>query len=68
MYIKMTSNCYQKHKERLRKEAREKYQNLSEKAKDKGRKKVQERHQNLYYQPVIKRYQYHYPVDVVILP
>ena len=56
----MTSNCYQKHKERLRKEAREKYQ--------KGRKKVQERHQNLYYQPIIKRYQYHYPVDVVILP
>ena len=60
MYIRMTSNCYQKHKERLRKKAREKYQ--------KGRKKVQERHQNLYYQPIIKRYQYHYPVDVVILP
>ena len=27
----MRNNYYQKHKERLRKEAREKYQNLSEK-------------------------------------
>ena len=30
----MTNNYYQKHKERRRKEAREKYQNLSEEEKD----------------------------------
>ena len=34
LYIKMTSK-YQKHKERLQKEARERYQNLSEEEKDK---------------------------------
>ena len=37
---------YQKHKERLRKEAREKYQNLSEEKKGKRRKKVRDRNQN----------------------
>ena len=31
----MTNNYCQKHKERLRKEARKKYQNLSEEEKDK---------------------------------
>ena len=31
----MTTNYYQNHKERLRKEARKKYQNLSEVEKDK---------------------------------
>ena len=31
----MTNNYYQKHKERLGKEARERYQNLSDKEKDK---------------------------------
>ena len=31
----MTNNYYQKHKERLRQEARERYQNLSEEEKDK---------------------------------
>ena len=35
----MTNNYDQKHKERLRKEARERYQNLSEEEKDKRRKK-----------------------------
>ena len=39
----MTNKSYQKHKERLRKEARERYQNLSEDEKDKKRKKIQER-------------------------
>ena len=29
LYIKMTTNYYQKHKEKLRKEAQERYQNLS---------------------------------------
>ena len=33
-------NKYQKHKERLLKEARERYQNLSEEEKDKRQKKV----------------------------
>ena len=31
----MINKCYQKHKERLRREARERYQNLSEEEKDK---------------------------------
>ena len=34
----MVNKYYQKHKERLRKEARERYQNLSEKEKDKRQK------------------------------
>ena len=36
----MTTNYYQKHKEKLRKEARERYQNLSEEKKEKARKKA----------------------------
>ena len=39
-------NKYQKHKERLLKEASERYQNLSEEEKDKGKKKS-ERYKNL---------------------
>ena len=35
----MTNNHYQKHKEKLRKEAHERYQNLSEEEKDKRQKK-----------------------------
>ena len=31
----MINKCYQKHKERLQREARERYQNLSEEEKDK---------------------------------
>ena len=38
---------YQKHKERLQKEARERYQNLSEEEKEKRRRKARERYQNL---------------------
>ena len=38
----MTNNYYQNHKERLQKEAREKYQNHSEEEKDKRQKKVLE--------------------------
>ena len=34
----MVNKYYQKHKERLRKEARERYQNLSEEEKGKRRK------------------------------
>ena len=33
VYIKMVNKYYQKHKEKLRKEAREKYQNISEEEK-----------------------------------
>ena len=42
----MTNKYYQKHKERLRKEARENYQNLSKEEKDKKRKNARERYQN----------------------
>ena len=42
----MTNNHYQKHKEKLRKEAHERYQNLSEEEKDKRQKKARERYQN----------------------
>ena len=35
LYIKMTNKYYQKHKERLQKEARKKYQNLFEEEKEK---------------------------------
>ena len=34
VYIKMVNKYYQKHKEKLRKEAREIYQNISEKEKE----------------------------------
>ena len=40
-------NKYQKHKERLLKEARERYQYLSEEEKDKRQKKVWDRYKNL---------------------
>ena len=43
----MTQEYYQKHKERLQKEARERYQNLSEEEKEKRRRKARERYQNL---------------------
>ena len=43
----MTQEYYQKHKERLQKEARERYQNLSEEEKKKRRRKARERYQNL---------------------
>ena len=37
----MVNKYYQKHKERLQKDAHERYQNLSEEGKDKRQKKVQ---------------------------
>ena len=43
----MTQEYYQKHKERLQKVARERYQNLSEEEKEKRRRKARERYQNL---------------------
>ena len=46
IYIKLVNKYYQKHKGRLQKEARERYQNLSEEEIDKSRKKARERYQN----------------------
>ena len=42
----MVNKYYQKHKQRPRKEARKRYQNLSKEEKDKRRKKTRERYQN----------------------
>ena len=42
----MINKYYQKHKKRLQKKARERYQNLYEKEKDKRRKKVRDSHKN----------------------
>ena len=42
----MINMYYQKHKERLQKEASERYQNLSAEEKDKSRKKARERYHN----------------------
>ena len=41
------ANKHLKHKERMRKEAHERYQNLSEEEKDKRQKKLRDRYQNL---------------------
>ena len=43
----MVNKYYQKHKEKLRKETRERYQNLSEEEKEKRRKKARDTYQNL---------------------
>ena len=42
----MVNKYYQKHKEKLRKEARGRYQNLSEEEKNKRQNKARARHQN----------------------
>ena len=47
LYIKMTNNYYQQHKEKLRKESREKYQNITEEEKEKKCQYHDERHRNL---------------------
>ena len=47
LYKKIRNNCYQKCREKFRKEARKMYQNHSLEEKDKGLKKAQERYQNL---------------------
>ena len=52
-------NNYQKHKERLRKEACERYQNLSEEEKDKRQKKAPESYQNFTEKEKGKRHQYY---------
>ena len=42
----MSNRYYQKHEEKMRKEARERYQNLSEEEKSKRRKKARKRYEN----------------------
>ena len=54
----MTNTYYQKHQEKLQKEARERYQNLSEEEKDKRQKKARDRYQNLSEEKE-KKCQYH---------
>ena len=53
----MVNKYYQKHKERLQKEARERYQNLSEEEKTKGKKNLK-RYQN-FTEEKEKRHQYY---------
>ena len=56
----MTYNYYQKNKEKLRKEARERYQNLSVKDKDKKHQYGRERYKNLLedeYRKIFSRMQ-----------
>ena len=42
----MANNFYQKHRERLRKKAHERYQNISEEEKDNSQKNTNERYSN----------------------
>ena len=55
----MKNKYHQKHKERLRKEARERYQNLSEEEKNKRRKKAQDRYQKFTEEKKEKERQYY---------
>ena len=58
LYIKMLNNYYQKHKEKLRKEACERYKNLSEKEKDKKSQYARERYKNLSEEEKEEKHQY----------
>ena len=51
----MVNKDYQKHKERLLKEARERYQNLSEEEKNNRQKKSRERYQSFIEEEKGKR-------------
>ena len=55
----MVNNYYQKHKERLPKEARETNQNISGEEKDERRKKARERYQHFTEKEKEKRHQYY---------
>ena len=57
-YIKMVNKYYQKHKERLQKEARERYKNFFEEEKDKTQKKVEKNVKTLLKKQKKKRPQY----------
>ena len=58
LYIKMANDYFQKHKEKLQKEARAIYQNCSEKKKN--GKKVREKYQNYSEEENAKQSQYHF--------
>ena len=58
LYINMVNSSYQKHKGKLRKGARERYQNLSEGENGKRLKKTQERYQKFAEEEKEKRHQY----------
>ena len=55
----MKNSYYQKHKERFRKEARKKYQNLSEQEKNKGKKRPKKGVKILLNKKQEKNCQYH---------
>ena len=55
----MINNYYQKHQERLWKEARKNIKTFSEKKKTKGQKKVRERYRNLTEKQKGKKLKYH---------
>ena len=57
--IKMVNKSYQKNIEKLWKEARERYQNISEGEKEKRWKKAQDRYKNLSKEEKEKNHQYH---------
>ena len=56
----MLNRYYQKHKEKLWKDVRERYQNISEEEKEKIRKKSQDRFQNLSEEEKEKKRQYYW--------
>ena len=55
----MVNKYYQKHKERLKKEPRERYHNISKEEKDKRWKETPEGYQNFTKEEKEKRYQYY---------
>ena len=59
LYIKMPTGYYQKNKERLQKEACERYQNLLKEEKKKKQKYSCERYQNLFEEGKEKKRQYY---------
>ena len=56
----MANDYFQKHKEKLQKEARAIYQNRSGKKKRKNAKKVREKYQNISEEENAKQSQYHF--------
>ena len=59
LYIKITTNYYQKRKEKLRKEARERYQSLFEEEKEKSKKRI-ETDIKIFLKRKRKKRQYHH--------
>ena len=58
-YVKMVNKYYRKIKEKLEKEASERYQNLSEEEEEKRQTKALERYKNLSKGKKEKKYQNH---------